>query len=137
MQALGLLQTAMALTVFLAPQRGSELAGMSWDRATGEALFGWRLFALRQLCLGVGGLAGVKPVRAINRYLQPADLALCVHAHRTHSVPRRTASLAIVAATCALGCLLTDNWASRQPAGGEPIAGDDRAGSRAKVGGHG
>ena len=108
MQALGLFQTVVALTILVAPERGSRVAGMSWDRATGEALFGWRLFALRQICLGIGGLAGVKPVRDINRFLQPADLALFLHAHRTRSVPRRTSSLAIAAATCALGCVVAD-----------------------------
>ena len=128
MRALGVFQTLVALTILVAPERGSRLAGMSWDRATGEALFGWRLFALRQLCLGVGGVAGVKSARETNRFLQPADLAMFVHAHRTRSVPRRTSALAIVAAVTALGCVLADCWASRQASGNaEATAGRGRA----------
>lgn len=78
-----------------------------------QALFGWRLFALRQLCLGVGGIAGVRAARDVNRFLQPADLALFVHAHRSRSVPRRTSGAAVAAATCALGCVAWDWWGSR------------------------
>jgi hypothetical protein len=124
MQALGVFQTLVALTVLLAPERGSRLAGMPWHHATGEAVFGWRLFAVRQLCLGVGGIAGARPARQVNRYIQPADLALFLHAHRAHSVPRRTSRLAIAAATCALGCVLADYRASRRPGDG-PTTGFD------------
>ena len=108
MQALGLFQVALAVAILIAPRRGSRLAGMEWDRATGEALFGWRLFALRQLCLGAGGIAGVRAARDINRFLQPADLALFVQAYRARSVPRRTSGAGIAAATCALGCVAWD-----------------------------
>ena len=112
----------MALTVLLAPEYGSRLAGMSWERATGEAMFGWRRFAVRQLCLGLGGIAGAQPARYVNRYIQPADLALFVHARRTQSVPRRTSTLALAAATCALGCVLADYRASRRAGVGETPA---------------
>ena len=113
MQALGVFQAGLAVAILIAPRRASELAGMEWDRAAGEALFGWRLFALRQLCLGVGGIAGVRVARDINRFVQPADLALFVHAHRSRSVPRRTSGSAIAAAVCALGCVAWDWWGSR------------------------
>ena len=108
MQGLGIVQAALAVTILVAPRRGSELAGMSWERATGEALLGWRLFALRQLCLGAGGVAGLRAARDVNRFLQPADLALFVHAHRCRSVPRRVSGTGIAAAACALVCVAWD-----------------------------
>jgi hypothetical protein len=113
MRALGALQAALGLAALVSPQRSAELAGMSRDHVTGEALFGW-LFALRQICLGAGGIANASPIREVNWFLQPADLALFVHAYRTRSVPRRTARMALGAAIFAVGCLVADHRGSRR-----------------------
>lgn len=106
MKLLGLLQSTIGLVTLMAPGSRTSLAGMRWGGMTGEGLFGWRLFALRQVLLGAGVLVGVEPVRRANWVLQPADLVLFVRAYRTRCVPRRTAVLCLGLATTALGVLV-------------------------------
>jgi hypothetical protein len=113
MKALGALQTAIGIGVLAAPASDVELAGLHWRRMTGESLFGWRLFAVRQVLLGAGVAAGIEPVRRANWLLQPADLALFVHAYRTRSIPRRTAVLSLGLASGAICTLILARAAER------------------------
>ena len=95
MKLLGIGQTAIGLVTLLTPARRTNLGGMRWSQMTGEGHLGWRLFALRQILLGVGVVGGVEAVRNANWLLQPADLALFVRAYQTESVPRRTSILCL------------------------------------------
>jgi hypothetical protein len=106
MKLLGLAQSTIGIVTLLAPADRTKLVGMRWGGMTGEGLFGWRLFALRQVLLGAGVLAGVEPVRRANWLLQPADFVLFARAYRTRSVPRRTAVLCLGLSTTALGVLV-------------------------------
>ncbi len=106
MKLLGIGQSAIGLVTLMAPASRTSLAGMRWGGMTGEGLFGWRLFALRQVLLGAGVLVGIEPVRRANWLLQPADFVLFVRAYRTRCVPRRTAVLSLGLATTALGVLV-------------------------------
>ena len=106
LRTLGALQTALGLAVLLSPRRGGQIIELRSRRMTGEAVFGWRLFALRQLLLGAGVATGAEPVRPANWLLQPADLALFIHAYRKQSIPRRAALSSMALAASANGTLV-------------------------------
>jgi hypothetical protein len=102
LRVLGIGQLLLGVTALLAPERGSDLFGMGGSRASGEALFAWRLFAARQVCLGVGGMVEPAVARRVNLVVQPLDLGIFVHAYRTGSVPRQVALMGMGAASFAL-----------------------------------
>lgn len=78
---------------------------MSDTSTTGEGLFAWRLFAIRQVLMGSGTITGMDVVRRGNWIVQVADVSIFAHFLRTRDVPRRTAIPALL--TAGLGFTLT------------------------------
>lgn len=86
---------AVGLGAALAPRTLLRLYGVDPDEMTGAGVFGWRLFAGRNLVLGCAGVAGVRSARDAILVIQAADQLVFLHAYRTRSIPRATAALAM------------------------------------------
>ena len=109
-RALGAGQLLLGAVALLAPRWGSGLLGLGGAQASAEAVFAWRLFAARQVCLGGGALFGsVADTLARVANLSRADLAN-VDAAQALSTARTGArwgvlGLALSLAAAALGGL--------------------------------
>lgn len=91
----------IGIAALLAPRRVAVRFTAPGPSADGGAALAWRLFAARQVCLGAGGLAGVRAARDVNLVLQPIDLVVFAHASRTGEMPPGMARLGVFAATVA------------------------------------
>ena len=83
--------TAVGVAAALSPALLLRLFGVPAREVTGAAAFGWRLFAVRNLFVGIAGLRGDARARALILPVQLADQVVFQHAYRTRSVPRRAA----------------------------------------------
>ncbi len=72
--------------------------GADPDQLNGTGMFGWRLFAIRNIFVAGAALAGNKQARDTVFVLQGPDLLLFAHCYRTRSIPRITSALAMVSA---------------------------------------
>ena len=117
MRALGIGQFAIGVAALLTPRSCARFVGAPAGQVDGPETFAWRMFGARQVCLGAGGLAGVRAARDVNLVLQPVDLAIFAHAYMTGATPRRVARGGVVAASFALA-----NAAVHRRRRGEPSA---------------
>lgn len=104
---------AVAAGSTLAPAPFLRLFGIAPDQVTGAAAFGWRLFAMRNVYVGVQALRGNATAEAAFLPIQVLDQAVFWQAFATRSVPRR----ASVMAAAASGVIIALDVARRRAAG--------------------
>lgn len=85
---------AVAAGSALAPAPFLRAFGIDRADVTGTAAFGWRLFAARNVWIGVRALRGDRSAEAAFLPVQALDQAVFWHAFATRSVPRRASLLA-------------------------------------------
>lgn len=83
------LATAVGVGAAVSPTLLLRLFGIAPGEVTGAAALGWRLFAVRNLFVGIAGLRGDAQARALILPVQLVDQVVFQHAYRTRSVPRR------------------------------------------------
>lgn len=101
----GTIQLGIGIVTMVSPKLFSRAYGMSDESATGEGLFAWRLFAIRQILMGVGTLNGNETVRRGNWIVQVADVSIFAQFLHTGDVGKRTSIPALM--TAGLGFTLT------------------------------
>lgn len=108
--------TAVGAGAALSPKLLLRAFGIAPGEVTGAAAFGWRLFAVRSLFVGVAGLRGDRAARDLILPVQLVDQLVFQHAYRTRSVPRR----ASVGAMAVSGVLIALTGLTRRDARAAP-----------------
>lgn len=80
----------------IAPTTLQRAFGIDRDQITGAGNLGWRLFASRNLYIGVRAWRGDRAAVAAFAPIQALDQAVFWHAFATRSVPRPTAVAAVL-----------------------------------------
>lgn len=94
---------AVAASATLAPRPFLRLFGLGPEEATGAALLGWRLFAVRTAGIGVLAARGNPTARDAFLPVQVLDQACWWWGHRRGELPLRTALLAATASGAIIG----------------------------------
>jgi hypothetical protein len=103
---------AVAAGSLAAPQQLVRLYGVDPREMTGIGAFGWRLFAMRNVALGVRALRGDEAAISLFGPIQLLDQAVFAHAYRTRSIPRPAA----VGAMLTSGAIIALDLARRRRA---------------------
>lgn len=85
---------AVAAGMLFLPRPFLRLFGIDAAEVTGTARFGWRLFAVRNVWVGVRALQGDPSAAATFLPVQLMDQAVFWQAYASRSVPRRAAVMA-------------------------------------------
>ena len=96
-RAMATIGLTVGIAAAVAPTQLQRFFGVPSDRITAAGDFGWRLFAVRNLYLSGLALAGERSAIAAFLPVQLLDQMVFWHAFATHSVPRRTSTLAAAA----------------------------------------
>lgn len=111
------LATAVGVGAAVSPTLLLRLFGVAPSEVTGAAALGWRLFALRNLFVGIAGLRGDARARGLILPVQLADQVVFQHAYRTRSVPRRASGGAIAVSGVLIALCTLARRAPVRPAG--------------------
>lgn len=94
---------AVATGALLSPETLVRAYGVDGKEMTGIGAFGWRLFAMRNVALGVSVLRGSAAARDMFLPIQILDQAVFAHAYRSGSVPKPAAIGAMVTSAVIIG----------------------------------
>ena len=82
---------AVGIGAALAPARLLQVYGVDPDEMGGPGALGWRLFAVRNLAVGLAAMGGNRTARDMILPVQAADQLVFAHAYRSAAVPRAAA----------------------------------------------
>jgi hypothetical protein len=96
-QLMASIALVVAAAATFAPRGFLRLFGIDAAQATGAGTFGWRLFAMRNVWVGVNALRGERWAAEAFLPVQLLDQAVFWQAYASRSVPRRAAVQAAAA----------------------------------------
>lgn len=105
----------VSVAAALAPRRMLRLFGLPPEQATGAALLGWRLMAVRTAAISGLAVAGNPTARDLFLPVQFADQATWWWGHARGELPRRTTVMAATASGAIIALDLLRRGAGRRP----------------------
>lgn len=99
---MALIGGSVAAATMIAPTRFLQIFGLDEDEATGAALLGWRLMAIRTASISILAARGNHTAQDLFLPIQVMDQAAWWWGYRRGQLPLRTAALA----ACASGAII-------------------------------
>lgn len=93
---------SVGVAALIAPHRLVQAYGVDPDEMSGVGAFGWRLFAVRNVAIGLAALGGDNTARRLLPIVQPPDQLVFLHAARAGHIPWWTCGLAMVTSTAVM-----------------------------------
>lgn len=99
-------EIAIGAGAILAPDKLVAAYGVPARELNGIGTFGFRLFGIRNVMVGLASLSGRKEAADFTLAVQVPDLLMFAHAYRTGYVPKRAAAGALATAGLVVGLSL-------------------------------